>query len=744
MDELTSYIADEDPDVVALQETFLRPSDDLNLANYSTHRCDRLTHRGGGTAVLCIIVGDFNAKHTSWSATPHNNPAGNAIVRLVRANGFLLTAPNGPTRVPTRGRPSTFDFGITCGINNITAEVHSDLSSDHNPVHFVISINSSIPFKQNCKTLTNWYKFQNIIATSLPGNPQISDNEEIEEAIVNFNTHIHHAINQASKFKPILHSISNIPFQTRLKIREKNRLRKLWQRTQYPPLKAEVNRLQRIIRTELKNSKEHVWDSLQKDANIDTDTLHKLVAGNNSNNSIIYPPILSSRGLVFGTKEKADCFVDNLEESFTENRTPYDDDHIDKVDRTIRRFINNYSSSIPPLTSPQEICDIISKLNIRKAPGHDQIKNIALKSLPMNAITHLTKIFNKCLLLQHFPQIWKHCTISLLPKKNKDPKFPLNYRPISLISCVAKLFEKILLSRIQAFSDSNHIIPDFQHGFRKKTSTCHQLLRTTNLIIDGFNTHRTTGGIFLDVEKAFDRVWHNGLIFKLIQINLPPYLIKIIYEYLSNRTFHVKINSIHSRIGSIQAGTPQGSILSPLLYSLYTYDFPTSPTVEVCLFADDAAILSQARSPETVRKNLQSYLIKFKKWLTLWRISINTSKSQAILFKKGNYKNKLNPLKLFRNPIPWCDEVQYLGVTLDKKLTYRNHILQTSKKFKLKLFTLHRLLSKKSKLNLDKKTYLPPTSTPPSFYMPARSGEALQITFSISSKFYKTKPFEQY
>ncbi|GFT93850.1 RNA-directed DNA polymerase from mobile element jockey [Trichonephila clavipes] len=297
-------------------------------------------------------------------------------------------------------------------------------------------------------------------------------------------------------------------------------------------------------------------------------------------------------------RKKADCFVDNLEESFTENRTPYDDDHIDKVDRTIRRFLNNYSSSIPPLTSPQEICDIISKLNTRKAPGHDQIKNIALKSLPMNAITHLTKIFNKCLLLQHFPQIWKHCTISLLPKKNKDPKFPLNYRPISLISCVAKLFEKILLSRIQAFSDSNHIIPDFQHGFRKKTSTCHQLLRTTNLIIDGFNTHRTTGGIFLDVEKAFDRVWHNGLIFKLIQINLPPYLIKIIYEYLNNRTFQVKINSIHSRIGSIQAGTPQGSILSPLLYSLYTYDFPTSPTVEVCLFADDAAILSQARSPE--------------------------------------------------------------------------------------------------------------------------------------------------
>ncbi|GFU03216.1 probable RNA-directed DNA polymerase from transposon X-element [Trichonephila clavipes] len=482
MDELTAYIADEDHDVVALQETFLRPSLDLNIANYTTHRCDRLTHRGGGTAVLvkrsiphhsikintrtvesttiviesqpnnsticslynppnrevgnlipdllkifrnrsqCIIVSDFNAKHTSWSATPHNNTAGNAIVRLVQNNGFLLTAPNEPTRVPTRGRPSTLDFGITCGINNITAEVHSDLSSDHNPIHFVISINSSIPFKQNCKTLTNWNKFQDIIANSLPGNPQISNREEIEEAIVNFNTQIHNAVNQASKFKPILHPMSNIPFETRLKIREKNRLRKLWQRTQYPPLKAEVNRLQRIIRTDLKNSKEHVWDSLQKDANIDFDSLHKLVAKNNNSNSILYPPLLGFRGLVYGTKEKADCFADNLEESFTENRIPYDDDHIDKVDRAIRSFFNNYSSSIPPLAFPHEVCGIISKLNIRKAPGHDQIKNIALKSLPMNAITHLTKIFNKCLLLQYFPQIWKHCTISLLPKKKQRPE----------------------------------------------------------------------------------------------------------------------------------------------------------------------------------------------------------------------------------------------------------------------------------------------------------------------------------
>ncbi|GFY47444.1 putative RNA-directed DNA polymerase from transposon BS [Trichonephila inaurata madagascariensis] len=154
----------------------------------------------------------------------------------------------------------------------------------------------------------------------------------------------------------------------------------------------------------------------------------------------------------------------------------------------------------------------------------------------------------------------------------------------------------------------------------------------------------------------------------------------------------------------------RGSNLSSLLYSLYTHDFPTTPTVEVCLFAHDAAIIALSYTPERVQKILQSYLTKLKRWLTLWRISVNTSKSQAIIFKKENLRSMPNPLKLFPSTIPWCDEVSYPGVTLDKKLTYRSHILQIAEKFKTKLHSLHRLLSRKSKLNLDtkKKINLPP------------------------------------
>ncbi|GFR28498.1 putative RNA-directed DNA polymerase from transposon X-element [Trichonephila clavata] len=214
-----------------------------------------------------------DAKHASWSPTSRNTAAGNGLAKLVRTRGFLLTDPNDPTRVPSYGRPSTIDFGLSCGLNSITAETFPDLSSDHNPVHFVVSIDTSIPFRQNCNTLTNWNKFQDIIANTIPGNPPIHNSEDIEQAIVNFNSHIHTAINQASKFKPTFHEMSKVPHATRLKIQEKNRLRKLYQRTQYPPLKTVINRLQRSIRAELKTRKEHVWVSLQREANFDPDLL---------------------------------------------------------------------------------------------------------------------------------------------------------------------------------------------------------------------------------------------------------------------------------------------------------------------------------------------------------------------------------------------------------------------------------------------------------------------------------------
>ncbi|GFT71497.1 probable RNA-directed DNA polymerase from transposon X-element [Trichonephila clavipes] len=296
--------------------------------------------------------------------------------------------------------------------------------------------------------------------------------------------------------------------------------------------------MQKEIKKDLNNHKNNKWSELLTEATPDDDSLYKLL--------------------------------------LQENTEPYDDDFIDHVEERVDNFLHrNSRRHTAPLTSPQEIMDIILQLNNKKAPGKDGIKNIALKALPLNAITNITKIFNSCLQQNYFPQEWKHALITVIPKPGKDKKFPDNYRPISLISSLGKIFEKILLKHINNYCDENNIIPDFQHGFRSQTSTQHQLLRATNLIVNGFNSKTYTVGLFLDVKKAFDRMWHNGLIYKMILFKFPTYLIKIIHSYLDNRTFNVKLNNVLSSQRPILASTPQGSILSPALYNIYTSDFPT-------------------------------------------------------------------------------------------------------------------------------------------------------------------------
>ncbi|GFU76076.1 probable RNA-directed DNA polymerase from transposon BS [Trichonephila clavipes] len=283
IEELENYINDNSPDIIALQETNLRPCIDLNIPNYSTHRNDRLTHRGGGTAILvknsiahhviniyttavnitaieiegptnnitvcslyrspsspinsfipelikifrnraqCIVVGDYNARHSTWNPNRRGNTAGTRLFHYANTCGLVISAPTDPTRIPEQQnhQPSVIDLGVSCGINNIAVESRYDLSSDHNPVHFVVKFNFKTSHLLNCKTITNWNKFQDILSTTIASNPPINNTEEIDEAISKLNYNIHTALNQSSKFKSMKQNFTLVPYATRMKIRGK-------------------------------------------------------------------------------------------------------------------------------------------------------------------------------------------------------------------------------------------------------------------------------------------------------------------------------------------------------------------------------------------------------------------------------------------------------------------------------------------------------------------------------------------
>ncbi|GFR15638.1 RNA-directed DNA polymerase from mobile element jockey [Trichonephila clavata] len=189
-----------------------------------------------------------------------------------------------------------------------------DLSSDHNPVFYTFTPDFKFSYSYNCTTFTNWNKFQLLLHSSVPGNPTINSEEDIDSAISNLTEKIHASINQSSITKYIKHQIIH-PSLHQNEDSRKNRLRKLWQFYRYPP---ELNRLQKAILKELKAQKEHVWDQILSDVNTNPNAIHKLIA--RKRKPIIIPPLLGHHGLVYNNQEKANLFMEVLEESFKKKK----------------------------------------------------------------------------------------------------------------------------------------------------------------------------------------------------------------------------------------------------------------------------------------------------------------------------------------------------------------------------------------------------------------------------------------
>ncbi|GBP63305.1 Probable RNA-directed DNA polymerase from transposon BS [Eumeta japonica] len=262
------------------------------------------------------------------------------------------------------------------------------------------------------------------------------------------------------------------------------------------------------------------------------------------------------------------------------------------------------------------------------------------------------------------------------PQARKPRDLPASYRPISLLSGLGKLFEKILKTRLSDHLLGKGLIIDEQFGFRPAHSCPQQVLRLVEYVSEGFETERSTVVVFFDVAKAFDRVWHAGLIYKLYSLQVPDRLITI-QNYLANRHFTFRHERTHSTKRLIRAGVPQGSTLSPLLYSAYTNDVPrpSSSGVQLALFADDTALFYGNRNRSTRFTLLpQRAIDELGQWFRKWRIEVNPDKSAAIQFKYGKIRvdslsTKTPNLKMLDAIIPWQRNYKYLGVTLDKIYT---------------------------------------------------------------------------
>ena len=325
-----------------------------------------------------------------------------------------------------------------------------------------------------------------------------------------------------------------------------------------------------------------------------------------------------------------------------------------------------------------EILKIIRALNINKAHGHDDISIRMIKICDNTLIKPLTILFKHCIQSSRYPDIWKKSNIIPVHKKN-DKGLVNNYRPISLLPIFGKIFEKIIFNKIYNFLSEEKLLNPNQSGFRPSDSCINQLISITHEIFEAFdcNPPLEVRSIFLDISKAFDKVWHEGLLYKIKSMGISGELLNLLGDYLTNRYQRVVLNGQTSTWAPVLAGVPQGSILGPLLFLIYINDLPNELQSNAKLFADDTSLFAVVKDKKESANTLNNDLLAISNWAFDWKMLFNPDPkkpAQEVLFSRKKQIQihptvSLNNIEVERAPYQ-----KHLGIILDEKLNFKQHI----------------------------------------------------------------------
>lgn len=653
-----------------------------------------------------IVAGDFNAKHQAWGSRL-NTPRGRELLKAITHNRLEALSSGEPTYWPSDPArvPDLLDFVITRGISSNYIDVTSnlDLSSDHTPI--IVNVSTAVILSERPLKLfnkkTDWCNFRGLVDRELNPNIPLQSSTEIECAVEYFNKTIQTAVWQSTPFEQPQTYTFDYPNFIKEKIAEKRRLRRLWQYTHLPNDKANFNRATRELKAMIREFKEESFNEYVENLSATEDSDYSLWKAtkriNQPRNPV--PPLRSTYGWARTDLEKASLFADQLENRFQPHDLPGNYNHETDVMATIDEEIHpgHYQ---PERVSLSLVQKIINELNPHKAPGYDLITGKILQQLPKKGVRFLTILFNAVLRIGTFPSQWKVATIIMILKPGKQPNIVDSYRPISLLPILSKVFERILLLKLQPILNDQHLLPDHQFGFRQNHATIEQVHRVVEVIRCGLENKKYCSALFLDVSQAFDRVWHPGLLYKIKSI-LPVFFFVIIKSYLQERFFQVRVRTDLTNLREIKAGVPQGSVLGPVLYSIFTSDLPTNNFVTTSTFADDTAIISSNHDPVVASFQLQQNIDEIQDWLQRWKIRVNEEKSTHVTFTTR--RATCPSVRLNGKLIPQATEVRYLGMHLDRGLTWKKHVQTKRKQLNLKFNKMFWLLGRYSRLSVENK-----------------------------------------
>ena len=330
-----------------------------------------------------------------------------------------------------------------------------------------------------------------------------------------------------------------------------------------------------------------------------------------------------------------------------------------------------------------EIENAISNLKNSNSSGHDEITLKFVKLSSPILIPSLERIFNLSISSGIYPSQLKIAKVIPIFKKG-DSKSLNNYRPISILSTINKIFEKVLYARLIDYIEKHNIFYKYQFGFRKKHSTEHALIEIVDQIRLSIDNNQLTCGIFIDLSKAFDTVNHDILLSKLEHYGIRGNALDLFKSYLRDRKQFTVLEGKNSKTSSIDCGVPQGSVLGPLFFLLFINDLPNCcPLGKIRIFADDTNVFFHSENIKELISTAKTIMIQLNSWFNSNKLTLNANKSSFTIFKSINKHIYLPKSIEFLNfKIERTASIKFLGIILDQHLTWEQHINEVCNKLR--------------------------------------------------------------
>ena len=338
--------------------------------------------------------------------------------------------------------------------------------------------------------------------------------------------------------------------------------------------------------------------------------------------------------------------------------------------------------------SAREFAAALQHVKPGKARGPDSI----CPELIIHAGTalKLRGFLSSCLRQLKIPKVSRRALVVAIPKPNKPVEDPKSYRSISLLCVPYKILERLIYARIEPIVDP--LLPGEQAGFRHGKSTMDQVVLLTQNIKDSLEAKKKAGAVFVDLTAADDTVWHRGLTCKLLRLLPDKHMVRMIMELVRNRSFtRTSGDSKRSRLRRLKNGVLQGSVLAPLLFNIYVYDLPSTVSRRYA-YADDLALLHSSDDWKDLEGVLSQDMTTISTYLQTWRLQLCHTKTVTTAFHLNNRDAK-RELNVYNNGkrLPFCSVPTYLGVELDRSLTFRHHLEALRKKLTTRVALLRRL-----------------------------------------------------